>query len=63
MVRLADAETTVALMPEQASAVLKDPEDILDPGSALLQTLKKSRDYLLGDGAKPYTSWDKIFCE
>jgi len=61
MVRLADAETTVALMPEQALAVLKDPEDVLDPNSALLQTLKNSRDYLLGDGAKPYTSWDDIF--
>lgn len=55
MVRLEEAETIVAPMLEQALAVLKDPEDILEPGSALLQTLKNSRDYLLGDGAKPYT--------
>ena len=60
MVRLEEAETIVAPMLEQALAVLKDPEDILEPGSALLQTLKNSRDYLLGDGAKPYTPWDEI---
>jgi len=63
MVKPGEARSITASTSDHAFAVLKDPEDILDPDSRLLQALKNSRSHPLGNSPKPYTSWDEIFVD
>jgi hypothetical protein len=51
----------VAASSTEALAVLKDPEDLLEPDSALLSVLQNTRKKLVGDDGKLIMLWDEVF--